>query len=80
MKYSAGVTKKGEDMGNPRENMSCHAILIRFSSRMLLGDSIFNKASAASMVSILSSPPETGVSTIAKEIGVHIRPEVYFTT
>lgn len=36
--------------------------LIRFSSKMLFGDSMLRRAAAASFVSMLSSAPETVVS------------------
>lgn len=42
-------------------------ILMRFSSRMLLGDSMLRRAAAASLVSMVSSAPETVVSVQQKE-------------
>lgn len=37
-------------------------LLMRFSSKMLFGDSMLRRAAAASLVSMLSSAPETAVS------------------
>lgn len=40
--------------------------LMRFSSKMLFGDSMLRRAAAASFVSMLSSAPETAVSVHQK--------------
>lgn len=41
-------------------------LLMRFSSKMLFGDSMLRRAAAASFVSMLSSAPETAVSVHPK--------------
>lgn len=45
-----------------------NSLLIRFSSKMLFGDSILRSAAAASFVSMLSSAPETVVSVTRQKI------------
>lgn len=48
-------------------------LLMRFSSKMLFGDSMLRRAAAASFVSMLSSAPETAVSVRQKRTPMNIR-------